>query len=295
MAEDRGRSPRVNPFQATVAVVLVAAVIVGYLVASQPGRPPSPDVVRPGDDLRVDYVALFENGRVFDTTIQTVAEDNATYPKAVSFQPRPVYQPFTFRVATPDEPGPPTVITGFERGFLEPVPMRVGETRQIVVSPELGYGVPEADLLEDRPLQVELPQQERMGTTAFVQAFDLDPVPGLTFTHPLWRWPVAVLEVSGSFVTLMHLPEPGFTFPIHGAWTARVVLVDSGADGGRGLVVVRHLLDAGHVDRVQAEDDRGTFRIVAVDREAGTYTVDYNREVVGKTLIFQVTLLGIDR
>ncbi|MFQ5553349.1 MAG: FKBP-type peptidyl-prolyl cis-trans isomerase [Thermoplasmata archaeon] len=282
---------RINPVRVVIAIVIVAAVIVGYLVATLPPTPVPPDVVQPGDVVRVDYVGLFTNGRAFDTSIEAVAEDDANWPKAVSFQTRDTYTPLRFQLGA----DPPAVIEGFENAVLSPTPMRVGETREVVVPPEMAYGPPDPTKIEVRPMRVVLTQFETLLRADFLAQFQLAPVVGLTFTHPDWQWETRVVEASTDFVTLMHLPQVGFVLQPFGAWDARVLEVDTSANGGEGRIVVWHLLNTGHIDNVQTEDDRGTFRIVDVNAGAETFTVDYNEEVVGQTLVFRIRLVFIDR
>ena len=144
-------------------------------------------------------------------------------------------------------------------------------------------------------MREELTQFETFSRADFVAQFQFEPAAGLTFAHPAWQWATRVVEASDDFVTVMHLPEEGFVLPVLEAWDARVLVVDTSANAGLGRIVVMHLLDSRHIDNVKAEDDQGTFRIVDVNPGAETYTVDYNEEVVGQTLIFRMELLSIDR
>ncbi len=238
--------------------------------------------------MELDYIGYFQDGRVFDTSVESVANDNASYPKAVTFLPKSSYSPLFFKVGQI----PAAVIKGFEEGVLG---MKEGETRVIEIPPEKGYGAPDPTKIEFRPLVVELPQVETLTTAAFLERFKLNPGIGLVVKDPLWNWNATVTTLSQDFVTIMHLPEQGMTIRPYGAWEARVLQVDSSANAGLGRVVVRHLLDVSDVNTVKATDGGGTFRVIAVDVAAGTYTVDYNREVVGKTLYFWLNLLVIVR
>ncbi len=253
-----------------------------------PAPPGTTLTVQDGDTVDVDYIGLFSNGKVFDTSIKGVAEDDATYPKAISFERRASYSPFTVQVGA----DPPTVIAGFEEGI---VGMRVGQTRSIEVPPEKGYGPSDPELIETRSLAEEVPQFETMDAVEFESRFEADPSAGLVVVDPFWGWNVTVSGLSINFVTVMHIPDPGMIVKPYDAWEARVEGVDTSANGGLGLVSVRHLLDQSHVDNVGAEDEDGRFRVIAVNQEAGTYTVDYNRETVGRTLFFEVTVVTIDR
>ncbi|MEE9593499.1 MAG: FKBP-type peptidyl-prolyl cis-trans isomerase [Thermoplasmata archaeon] len=283
--------PWLSPVRVVIVIVIVAAIILGFLAATVPPAPTPPDTVGSGDIVEVDYIGFFQNGLVFDTSLPGVAADNATWPKAISFQPRLVYSPLRFQVGA----DPATVIEGFEHGVLFPTPMQVGETREVVVPPAMGYGPSDPTKIEVRPLREVLTQFETLTRTEFITQFEQDPVTGLTFTHPNWGWATRVVEASSDFVTVMHLPEAGFILRPFGAWEARVVEVETAANGGLGRVVVLHFLDANDINNVRAQDDRGTFRVVDVNPRAETYTVDYNEEVVGQTLIFRMELVLIDR
>ncbi len=282
---------QISPVRVVIAIVIVAAIIIGVLVATLPPTPVPPDVVQSGDFVSVSYIGFFTNKLVFDTSLQHVAEDNATWPKALSFEFRPPYFPLRFQVGSTT----PTVIEGFEHGVLFPTPMRVGEAREVVVPPEMGYGSPVPSRIEVRPLREELTQFETMLREDFLARFEQPAVAGLFFKHPTWQWNMSVIAASSDFVTIMHLPDLDFVLRPFDAWEARVVEVETSANGGLGRIVVMHLLDTRHVNNVKAEDDQGPFRIVSVNPGAGTYTVDYNDEVVGQTLIFRIELVSIDR
>jgi len=78
---------------------------------------------------------------------------------------------------------------------------------------------------------------------------------------------------------------------------AQIVSIDDAANTGEGIILVRHLLDpsmANHVAQ-KSSDGQVMFILTDVDPEAGSYTLDYNREVVGRTLIFTVTMVHIGR
>ena len=54
-----------------------------------------------------------------------------------------------------------------------------------------------------------------------------------------------------------------------------------------------YLLDASTVDRVGQRSAGGAvvFTVTAVDLNAGTYTLNFNSPVKGRTLIFHVTMV----
>src|SRR3972149_9477062 len=83
---------------AFAVLVLAGAVILGaYYVSLVPQAAPEPLRAQERDSVTVEYVGTFENSElVFDTSVITVAQDNASYPKAFSFGWRDRGQPLQF-------------------------------------------------------------------------------------------------------------------------------------------------------------------------------------------------------
>ncbi len=82
-------------------------------------------VVEEGDRVEVDYVGRFEDGTVFDSSIEEVAKESKFYDKKRD------YGPLGFTV------GAGQVIPGFEEGVKG---MEVGEKKEIEIPPEKAYG-----------------------------------------------------------------------------------------------------------------------------------------------------------
>jgi len=74
--------------------------------------------------VKVDYIGRFENGTLFDTSIESEAE------KAGMTSPYKVYEPLTFLV------GAGQMLTGFENGLLG---MKAGEEKTITIPAGQGY------------------------------------------------------------------------------------------------------------------------------------------------------------
>ncbi|MFP4632913.1 MAG: peptidylprolyl isomerase [Halobacteriales archaeon] len=87
-----------------------------------------------GDTVRVHYVGRYEDGGVFDTSREDVARDNDLYDE------RREYEPLEFTV------GGGEVVEGFDEGV---VGMEEGETREVTVPPEKGYGEVDDEQLVD--------------------------------------------------------------------------------------------------------------------------------------------------
>ncbi len=78
-----------------------------------------------GDVVHVDYIGRFENGTVFDTSIESVA-------KGAGLAPRSSYSQLTFTV------GAGQMIKGFDSAV---VGMKEGEAKTVTIAPEEAYGV----------------------------------------------------------------------------------------------------------------------------------------------------------
>src|SRR5437879_10817287 len=249
-------------------LVLVIAILAVYFVYVIPkfGHPPLR--AQSGDQVKVDYVGRFEDGFVFDTSLMSVAEDNASYTKAFSFGWRNSWQPLSFAIGAV----PLAVIRGFDVGVQG---LAVGDAKTIVVPPNLGYGLSDPAKILVKPLLEPVPVRVTMNESAFTNTYKTQPVSGANVTDPFWGWS-AYVSVSGSIVTVTNSPVPGQMVHPYG-WDARVDSVDDGADNGTGRIVVHHLLDTTAVDRVGQKTASGTvvFVVTAVDLAAGTYTANY--------------------
>ncbi len=85
-----------------------------------------------GDTVRVDYVGTFEDGTVFDTSLEQVAKDNAL------FSPQRSYAPLEFTI------GGGQMIQGFDDAI---VGMKEGESKTVTLLPDQAYGEIREDLI----------------------------------------------------------------------------------------------------------------------------------------------------
>jgi FKBP-type peptidyl-prolyl cis-trans isomerase 2 len=279
-----------SPLWSFVGVlVLVFAVLAVYFGVIIPKFPPPAPRALPGDTVSVNYIGTFENGLVFDTSLASVAEDNASFPKAFAFSWRGSWPPLSFEIGKQ----PPAVILGFE-GAVQG--LAVGDTITARVPPDQGYGPADPAKVQVKPLFESVPAKVTMNASAFRATYGTDAVGGSIVKDPLWGW-TATVDVAGSIITVTNRPVPGDIVHPRGAWDARVLSIDSAADGGAGQIQVHHLLDASSVDRVgrRTGGSSGTveFTVTAVDLDAGTYTLNFNDPTKGRVLVFQVTLVHI--
>lgn len=77
-----------------------------------------------GKTVSVDYIGSFPDGKIFDTSIESVAKENALY------NPQRPYTPLSFVV------GGNTVIPGFGNAVNG---MKIGETKKVTLEPKDAY------------------------------------------------------------------------------------------------------------------------------------------------------------
>ncbi len=272
-------------------VVAVAVVLGAYYILFATTPPAAATHAGLGDTVYIDYIGTFQNNNlVFDTSIQAVAQDNATYPKAFSFTMRSSYSPLQFTI------GDGSVVKGFDQGVRG---LSVGQTATVVVPQDLGYGPANASLIHKYAILQSFPVHATMNQSAFTSYYGQGAVSNTNVTDPIWGWSVQVSVLNG-IVSVTNSPYPSEVLHPYGAtpaglWTAVVQSVDDSANNGTGVITVVNHLDPSLVDKVGGTLHGQTFYLSAIDPSAtdptgGTYTLNYNKQVVGRTLVFQVTL-----
>jgi len=288
-----------------VVAVIVAGVGAGLLYEyNHPKRPSSPTAVAVGDNVTVNYIGLFgsgpEQGKVFDTSIASVATDNATYPKSLEYSPRNAsgYAPLPVHVGsnTPSSGYNASgrtyigVIPGFWRGL---VGLQVNQSRWVTVPASVGYGPLDPSCLETAQLVQTIPAVVTTSTRAFATGYPGDTgVTGATFADPTYGWTDTVLSANQSAVVVDRMPYLGETVHPYG-WTIVVTGITSQT------ITLQSQLTSSSVGSVLGSISGvkvcsvTDFLVWSVDLSAGTFTENYNREVVGQTLIFVVTIVSI--
>jgi FKBP-type peptidyl-prolyl cis-trans isomerase 2 len=114
-----------------VAVLTILVVVTLTLLAGCTSPTPTPTpvqdpnrVVKPGDNVTVDYIGSYINDTVFDTSVESAGKSAGLN--------RTTYAPITFTVGTEK------LIKGFDEGV---VGMKLNETKVVIVPPEKGYGL----------------------------------------------------------------------------------------------------------------------------------------------------------
>jgi len=249
-----------------------------------------------GDMVSVIYVGKFTDGRVFDTNDPSVNSWDDVYPKAASYQTKPTdqIQPLQFTL------GSGQLLADFENAVIG---MKTGDKKTITILAEHGYGLDDENLTFEVDLIQEMPVFERMSLDDFNDTYgytydrsqDAPPM-NLSFRHFAYGWNVTVIAIDGDWhIRLMNIPVigPVNTFP----WTADIINITS---GGNGTILVEHhpeiwdMLSREYqpTDPWRPDDPAATEGRV-IDLDSKTFTLDYNREVVGEILVFDIELIII--
>lgn len=301
-----------------VIVVAAAGAGGGYLYYHNRVAPaPASPVVGVGENVTVNYIGLFgsggQDGKVFDTSLYSVASNNASFPKSLEYSSRggpTKYTPLAVHVG-PIAPQAGysfgglsfiTVVPGFWEGL---VGMHGNETRTLVLPPNLAYGPIPPGCLRTLPLTQTLPVFEVLSGNDFQKEFPgVLATTGTTFTDPHYGWTVAILNANVSEVSIENLPYVGETAAPAG-WPVVVQNVTSTTNGS-GQITLENRLQPSDAGRTLGRDylsvgpsgacpgaTTGQFLVTAVNLTAGTFTASFAREVTGETLIFVVTVEDI--
>ncbi len=291
-------------FSRTVLAILIVLVLVAggavagvlYYFNHAPG-PPGPARIAVGDNVSVNYIGYFGSspqiGRVFDTSIYSVALNNATYPKSLEFALRgneSTYTPLTFVDGSSSG-----LVTGFWQGVLG---MAVNQTRFVTIPPGLGYGAQNTSCLVTAPLTFTVPTVVTVAASAFATTYPGESaVAGTQFADPTYGWPDLVLSANASAVVVENLPTVGWTsspsgYPVSvtNLTATTVTLTDQLSPSQAGLVL-GHATTSFTCGSAPATTD---YIVSAVNVGSGTFVENFNKEVIGQTLIFQITVVSIN-
>ncbi len=289
-----------RPFLAIVVVVILlvgAGIYALSVTVNKPIPAPGNPTVVEGDNVSVNYIGTFgsgiNEGKVFDTSLLSVARNNATYPKALSFGFRGVsgYVPLDAHVGPQSYTPFTSLIPGFWQALIG---MREGQTKVVTIPPALAYGPANQSLIQTLPLVQELPMLYTYTPAAFGTAYGgIAALPGSTFTDPHWGWTDVILSVNSTAVVLEYAPTLGEVVHPFG-WAATVTNLSTPHNSTGAITLTNQLTpsDVGTGTGTNFQTSR-VFYLTNVNLQTGTYTLDYNSLTAGATLIFTITLVAI--
>lgn len=304
--------PSYIPFVVLIVVVVVGAGIgAGYLYyKSQPASSSAPRLVQIGDNATVTYIGILasgpEQGKVFDTSVYSVATNNATWPKALQFGFRggpSSYTQLGVHVGTINAANYTLnnysfvqVVPGFWQGLVG-IPTNI--THTVVVPTSLGYAAFACSVVQ--PLQLQVPVFATYAGIVFQKLYPgVLATTGATFSDPHYGWTVQILSANSTSVTIQNIAQVGAVARPNG-WAVEVTNVTSTPNGSGQITLLNELTpsDAGHVQGTSTKgptcggQQSSRYIVTAVNLTAGTYTEDFNQEVAGQTLIFLVKVVDL--
>jgi len=244
-----------------------------------------------GDQVKVNYIGRFVDKTIFDTSIGSVAR-NETNSFTPTFNSDRSFSPLTFTV------GSGQMVQGFDDGVQG---MEVDETRFITVTPEKGYGEPDEGKIFSIPIVDSVPIFETQSRDSFNKNYSLEtyPEPGVTFAHYFWGWPVKIISIDNDTVTLENDPAYGEEYTGF-TWNTAI----TGISTTNNQIDLKHMVSFDMETLLISPDnfreyDPDVSENIAEDGvitvENNQIIVDFNKEVVGQTLIFEVTMIEITK
>jgi len=230
------------PLLYAAIIIVIIAIIGAVLIYTTPARA----VAKKGDLIIVNYIGELEDGTIFDSGN------------------------FTFNA------GMGQVISGFDQAVIG---MAEGETKRIELTPDQAYGDHDPNMLMDVPLTQEFNVTLSTTTELFNLTFGEPPVMNKRYAVEGMQWPIRVVDIKNSNVTLKQEVEDGqLIYLTYGTSVINIV--------GDKMKITLTPTMGGAVATIF-----GNGRIIS---ENGTHmTLDFNHGLAGKNLIFTMTVLNI--
>jgi FKBP-type peptidyl-prolyl cis-trans isomerase 2 len=295
--DDRGMTLLVKTLVLLIVFGIVVGIYSSYFAYKPPAAGAAPRIVEMKDTVRIAYIGSFEGGVVFDTSIKAVGDDNATYPKALSFSWRTTYSDFSFVVGKTDcsDGSTDCAIIGMSDAVLG---LKDGTSVTATIPPDQGYGSKDQSLITVKSVYEQLPVREVMNVTTFQARFRTVPVDASVIKDPFWGW-FSRVHLSQGLVVVENSPDIARSYPLHvggihgGTWSVVVQSIDDGANNGTGVITILDEFTFLGGNRLMVSETAGDFFVT--ENDDGTYTVDRNKEVVGVDLVFRITILQITK
>jgi FKBP-type peptidyl-prolyl cis-trans isomerase 2 len=300
-----------------IPTYIIVLILIGVGYASYrwyDSSKPEPDteiMLEEGDYATVNYTGWLKDPRmygdtqrVFDTSKEDVGTDGLSFPKTSSYRDRDTYSTFRFQV------GVGQVISGWDNNILG---MKEGDTAKWTILP--------SDAYEPRFDELVLNISREENTTIY-ETYDLgylqarypstNLAPGLTLRHFFWDWDIMVESISpfDNTVTIFNMPILNQDITSLYGFESEVTYIQQSDNQGLGKIVVRHNPSTGdlvYTSTVRSYRDNimkladyqnqqgGVTDGIVVEITQDEVSMDFNLEVYGRTLVFDVTLLTIEK
>ena len=285
---------------AIVSIIIIIAVIAAvYLVLAGSNSVPTGTTARYGDTVSVLYAGKFENGTVFDTNREDVAQ-------AAGLQ-RTTFDLLEFTI------GQQQLIPGFEAAMLG---MRIGEKKTVTLEPSQAYGEYDSTMVFNVPRVQQLNKTVTINKTftlsnsTFSLVFNKAPVLNDIVTEQQEKINYKVTSIKNGTITIESVVKVGDNIVLYGTYwnstvisvgTKNVTLRQNPVDGqtfpttiGEAVVTVTgekilitQNTEVGKVIRTTTRD----YIVKGINNE--NITLDGNHALAGKRLIFDIELVNI--
>ncbi len=249
-----------------------------------------------GDRVEIHYVGrlrddrIYDNRRIFDTSYEDIPGVREPRFTLTFDHERDRGDPFEF-----------TLGEGVIEGWNENVRgMREGESKRFLVPPEKGYGEASEELIFQIERREILPVYERMAREEFTETYG-EPRMNMVVEDQFWGWDKIVTSIGRERIRLRNEPDLDEIYRPTGerGWDVEVTDIDSTARDGDGEIKVKHTV---HDPMVIDSELLSLYDEKFVNLGEGILipdgdriTVDFNDEVNGKILYFEVEVLNIER
>jgi FKBP-type peptidyl-prolyl cis-trans isomerase 2 len=290
---------------AFVVIIIVVVIAVYFLLSRSTASAVntgsvSADAVKAGDTVKVMYVGYFQNGTVFDTNYESVAQKNGIE--------RTSFEPLEFSV------GQGEVIDGFDNAVSG---MKVGEKKTFTLQPADAYGEYDETLIERIPKVGYTNRTTEIETVfdvpkyLFAQVFGKEPsvndivnsstesisykvlnttTANVTLEMQLTKgqiissqsslWNSTVIDISGKKAKIRQDPQNGTIMPNSIGYSVITIEGDK----------IVSTLNAEVGTQFQTQFGFGMVKEVTENE----VIIDTNPPLAGKTLVFDVELVSID-
>ncbi len=259
--------------------------------------------VKSGDTVSIDYILKLQDGKVFDTSIESVAKENNIYNSNRS------YKPYQFTVGKND------TIKGIDEGVIG---MKVGDTKPLEIPPEKGYGNIDPNLIHAIPIIQDIPATRNYSKVTeipadqFKRTFGQEPKVGDTVVYPETNIHFTIQNITSN-VSMFFNQTVGYNIWFSGAaWNETIVKIDDknvttkpdvkkneiiqlqGAAWNSSVIDVNNENITLRHNAIPDTTIQNMFEVVRVHFNETSVILDRNPELAGKTLMFNVTLRSIN-
>jgi peptidylprolyl isomerase len=258
------RKVKINTKYVLIALILILIAVAGYFLYSLYfAKAPA----KSGDTVAVWYKGYLDTGKVFDTNIESVGLKESMTKKT--------YEPFKFTI------GKKQVIPGFENGIIG---MKPGQKKTLTIPPADAYGAYNADLVKSIPNTKEMDVDKYYPVQ--LSLLNMTVKEGQTIDIPNSIWSYDVVNMTSDIVTVTpHIKVGDIVNASNNTVSIEVVAINK---NNISLIQTLMFKPGQYVQT-------GLFQKALVKEVGANYvTLDYNGELAGKTLYFDIELISID-